>query len=104
MFTDITHVLVFLLVLSLIFPLWAIWRKTRSRAELIIAVGFTILAFIRLGIVFNWDIISNASQEWTLINTAIIAFGYWWLYLSSRNLWNTQAQIRKEEQEKDDAS
>ena len=88
MTTTIIQAIVLLLVLSIVFPVWMIYRKTRARAELIIAIGWSILAFIRLGILLGWSIIDDASSEWVIINTMLFAVGYWWLWFSSKDIFS----------------
>jgi hypothetical protein len=82
------HIIAFLAAASIMFPLWVIYRRTKSKAELLIAISFTILSIIRLGVLLDWDIVDDNALELATINLVMQAFGYWWLWFSAKGLWN----------------
>lgn len=82
----INHAFVVIFALSIVGATWLIYRKFKAKAELLIAIGFTVLSVIRIGVLFSWDFLDDYSQEWTLITTTILAIAYWWLYFSSTKI------------------
>lgn len=87
MLTITIHAITFLFVISIVFPVWMIYRKTRARAELLIAIGWSILALVRLAILLEISDVSELASQLTIVNTAILAAGYWWLWYSSKDIF-----------------
>jgi glucan phosphoethanolaminetransferase (alkaline phosphatase superfamily) len=86
---------VFVCVLFIVIAVWNIYKKTHSRAELLIAIGWSILALIRLGVAIDLDVIADYSQDWTAANTIILAIGYGWLWHSMNAVFRNGLADRK---------
>ena len=71
-----------------------VYRMTRARWTLVMAIGFTLFFVVRLGISFAWPVLDEYSRAITAGIYVVFALGFIWLWVNMRRFYRGNGLVK----------